>query len=94
MPHVSPPPARAPFVVKPEYRVAELASYAGESVDTMRRRLRKAGFPAPGRRVPERITLSDLRTRAPAFFDSLVRATISAQEAKALAARLAQEAPR
>lgn len=63
---------------------------AGLSADAMRRRLRALGFPAPGRRVPEVILFSDLRSRAPAFCDSLTRAVLSHAEADAVAQRLAR----
>jgi hypothetical protein len=76
--------------VKASYKVPELAKLAGVSVNVMRRRLRALGFPAPGRRIPEVILFSDLRSRAPALVDSLTRAKLSAVEAELVAKRMAQ----
>ncbi len=71
-------------LVQATYTVPELAELAGRSQKVIRGLLRRAGFPPPGRKgSTEYVALSDLRTRAPGFFDSLV-------EARALRQRLGE----
>lgn len=83
-----PAPSHGVPRIKAQYRVPELAALAGQSVDVMRRRLRALGFPAPGRRVPEVILFSRLRSLAPELCDSLTRVVLSHAEAELVSKRL------
>jgi hypothetical protein len=80
-------PAR-PKGIQASYTVPELAALARCSPDTMRRKLRAAGFEPPGRRKTEVILFSRLRALAPALCDSLTRVALSAAEAEAVAKRV------